>query len=142
MNCDHDLVAPILDQSAGQKFFFRDMATSRPSRKTRRAPTSTRTRASILGGGSVPWLPNSRMRSRAGRVCSTCRLRVVGRESRPITCQPSGFRCRRAHHEAPQLQPPGIMRKSVHDARHASAVLGQRRNWRAPALAASPQTQG
>ena len=22
MNCDHDLVAPILDQSAGQKFFF------------------------------------------------------------------------------------------------------------------------
>jgi len=52
MNCDHDLVAPILDQSAGQKFFLRTWPLRGRRGKPDGRPPARVPRASILGAAA------------------------------------------------------------------------------------------
>ena len=59
-----------------------DMATWRPSRKTRRHPTSTRIKASSFEGGRMARAESSSRRSACRSHCSTCMARAsLGRES-------------------------------------------------------------
>ncbi len=117
-----------------------DMATSRPSRKTRRAPTSVRTRASTLGGGSVPWLPYSRIRSACKSCCSTCRLRAwSGRESRADRVPARGVSLPSARTtKRRSCSPPGTCEKRYTMRAQVSSALGRGLASASPALAASP----
>jgi hypothetical protein len=139
MDGDHDLVAAIFDESAGQEFLLGHGHFAAVEKN--QAGAHQRAHQGVqLGWRQGAVAADSRIRSACRSCCSTCRLRAwSGRESRAdrVPCRgvslPSARTTKRR-----SCSPPGTCEKRYTMRAQASSALGKGLASASPALAASP----